>query len=133
MNPYYPFIARRAANLCEHCRAPEIAFNFPHEVEHIVPTAHGGTNRDNNLALSCHACNLHKSAFLAGYDEITQADIRLFHPRLDVWDEHFQFDPVTREKGGLTAVGRATVARLRMNAPAQTSARRLWVGWRIFP
>ena len=29
----------------------------PLEVEHVVPRAHGGSNRVSNLTLACHACN----------------------------------------------------------------------------
>ncbi len=29
-------------------------------IDHIVPKKHGGDDRDENLALSCHTCNLYK-------------------------------------------------------------------------
>lgn len=41
MNPYYTLVADRAAHRCEYCRAPEIVFNFPFEVEHILPLYRG--------------------------------------------------------------------------------------------
>lgn len=37
MNPYYGAIAERANHRCEYCHAPELVFNFPFEVEHIIP------------------------------------------------------------------------------------------------
>ena len=40
MNPNYPFVAERACHRCEYCHAPEAIFNFPFEVEHIVPSVH---------------------------------------------------------------------------------------------
>jgi hypothetical protein len=52
VNPRYPPVAERAAYRCEHCHAPEIVFNFPFEVEHIVPQARGGSDHDSNLALA---------------------------------------------------------------------------------
>lgn len=39
MNPHYPLVSRCAGHRCEYCRAPEAIFNFPFEVEHIVPSA----------------------------------------------------------------------------------------------
>jgi len=42
MNPHYPPVSARARHSCEYCRAPEIVFNLPFEVEHIIPLAHGG-------------------------------------------------------------------------------------------
>ena len=40
--------------------------------------------------------------------------VRLFHPRQDRWDEHFERNGVLIV--GRTAVGRATVGLLKMNA-----------------
>lgn len=37
MNPFYTLVADHAAHRCEYCHAPELVFNFPFEVEHIVP------------------------------------------------------------------------------------------------
>src|SRR5438105_3796645 len=62
MNPLYPLVAARAGHRCEYCRAPEAVFNFPFEVEHILPRSLGGGDMEDNLALACRACNLRKSA-----------------------------------------------------------------------
>ena len=68
MNPRYPTVAERAGDCCEYCRAPEAIFNFPFEVEHIVPTSRGGEDQRANWALSCRACNLHKADHLEAMD-----------------------------------------------------------------
>jgi 5-methylcytosine-specific restriction endonuclease McrA len=60
MNPFYTLVADRAAHLCEYCHAPELVFNFPFEVEHIVPRSLGGADAEFNLALACRSCNLRK-------------------------------------------------------------------------
>ena len=86
MNPLYPVVAERAVYRCECCHAWEVVFNFPFEVEHILPQAHGGTDALDNLALACHACNLFKSDFETGQDEESRAEVALFHPRRDVWE-----------------------------------------------
>lgn len=115
MNPYYDLVAARAQNRCEYCRAPEAIFNLPFEVEHIRPAMLGGDNVDHNLALSCRSCNSFKSDRIVGIDEDSNAEARLFNPRVDLWNEHFAFNGESAEIAGLTPVGRATVSRLRMN------------------
>ncbi len=47
MNPFYTLVADRAAHRCEYCHAPELVFNFPFEVEHIVPLYRGGADTDS--------------------------------------------------------------------------------------
>lgn len=116
MNPHYPFVAMRARHVCEYCRAPEVVFNLPFEVEHITPQARGGATIDDNLALSCRSCNLYKSDSVAAFDEVTRRDAPLFNPRRDVWREHFS-----------TIKGRATIFRLHINSDAQIKARRRWM------
>ena len=133
MNPNYPFVAERAGHRCEYCQAPEAIFNLHFEVEHIMPLSRGGRDEENNLALSCRACNLRKSNFLNGLDYVTQEKVRIFHPRWDIWAEHFRVVKETAMIEGLTPVGRATVERLRMNVSVQLSAHSRWVKIGIFP
>ena len=133
MNSRYGLVAERARHRCEYCRAPEVIFNFPFEVEHIVPPKRGGSARDDNLALSCRACNLHKAKHVEAKDPETAETCRLFHPRQNVWNEHFRADSHSGSITGLTAAGRATVYRLKMNAPTQLAARRAWARLGLFP
>lgn len=133
MNPRYPSVAQRAAHRCEYCRAPEAIFNLQFEVEHIIPLSQGGTDDKTNLALACRACNLYKSDCLTGIDEVTQDEIRLFHPRQDNWELHFQLNDETGAIRGLTNVGRASIMRLQMNRPAQLLARLRWMQLGLFP
>ncbi|MGG6267424.1 HNH endonuclease [Leptolyngbya sp. AN03gr2] len=44
MNPFYSRVADQAGHCCEYCHAPEVVFNFPFEVEHIMPLSKQGTN-----------------------------------------------------------------------------------------
>jgi hypothetical protein len=133
VNPRYPIVADRADHRCEYCRAPELVFNFPFEVDHVIPPLHGGTDSDENLALSCRACNAHKAAAIAHADPLTGEATALFHPRSDRWEEHFCLDVETAVVEGIAAVGRATVTRLSMNTPTQIEARRLWMRLGVFP
>ena len=133
MNPLYPEVARRAGNRCEYCHAPQSVVNFEFEVEHVTPLTSGGSNDLNNLALSCRACNAFKAARQTGIDLQTQTVVPLFHPRQDVWADHFSVDTQTLTITGLTLTGRATVATLQMDSLAQQTARRLWQILELFP
>jgi len=133
VNPRYDAVASRAGHRCEYCRAPESIFNFAFEVEHVIPTARGGERDDDNLALACRGCNLFKADHLFGPDDVTHAEVPLFHPRRDSCDEHFQIDFRSGEIVGLTPVARATISRLQMNRPRQTAARLLWKRLGLFP
>lgn len=133
MNARYLATAERAAYRCEYCHAPESVFNFPFEVEHILPQARGGADDRDNLALACRACNLFKSDFETGRDEESQAEVALFHPRRDTWEQHFAVDAENAALVGLTPIGRATIERLQMNRPRQVAARRRWIQLGVFP
>jgi len=133
MNPRYPLVAERAAHHCEYCLAPEAVFNSPLEVEHIIPANRGGKDEDSNWALSCRSCNLHKSVHVEGIDPETEVTVTLFHPRQDRWSDHFRVEEANSEIVGQSSVGRATVARLKMNTPAQLNGRRQWARLRLFP
>jgi hypothetical protein len=96
---------------------PFVAFH----VEHIVPRKHGGGDGDDNLALSCFHCNFHKGTNLTGFDPDSGLVALLFHPRREVWDEHFF--PEGAMIMGHTPRGRATVRVLDMNAPSRIELR----------
>lgn len=108
-------------------------FNFPFEVEHVIPRIRGGPDDETNWALSCRSCNLRKSVHLDGSDPETGGVARLYHPRRDRWAEHFRIDATTGAVIGLSPSGRATVTRLQMNSPAQLTARRQWMRLDLFP
>lgn len=131
MNPRYPRIAERAGHRCEYCLAPEDMFNFPFEVEHVIPPNRGGPDDDGNLALACRACNVFKGDAVEAADPETGTTVPLYHPRRDTWSGHFRFVNDTGGIIGLTHVGRASVERLKMNSAAQRTARLRWarLGW----
>ncbi len=133
MNPFYPLVALRAYHRCEYCQAPESVFNFPFEIEHVISLALGGADDETNLALACRSCNIYKGPYLNGIDPLSGDTVRLFHPRVQVWEHHFQINLETSEVIGKTPTGRATVNRLRMNSPAQLVARSTWIRLGLFP
>lgn len=133
MNSHYEFVAERADHRCEYCHAPEQIFNFPLEVEHIQPRSLAGEDELQNLALACRSCNLHKSDRIAGFDDETKMEVRLFNPRQDEWSVNFQTNLETAEITGLTPIGRITIKLLKMNTSAQLAARLHWIHCELFP
>ncbi len=132
MNPFYPLIADRAAHRCEYCHAPELVFNFPFEVEHIIPLYRSGADAEFNLALACRSCNLHKGTRISGIEPKFDTEVRLFHPRQDEWDDHFQVGSFGT-LFGKTPIGRVTIACLEINSQSQITARQLWIRLGLFP
>jgi len=70
------------------------------------PQCRGGLSDLENLVLACPMVNLRKAGRITAIDPATGGDVRLFHPLLRLWPEHFRFSGY--QIGGLTAVGRAT-------------------------
>lgn len=70
-----------------------------------------------NLAAACAHCNRLKGDFTTGRDPIGGSVTRPFHPRHDEWNEHFAWSADYLRLLPLSAIGGATIARLRMNDP----------------
>jgi 5-methylcytosine-specific restriction endonuclease McrA len=111
----------RAGNCCEYCLISSSDSFFVHEIDHIIATKHRGETWTTNLCLSCFDCNRYKGSDVASYDIETNELVPLFHPRKDIWSDHFrltgaQVDP-------LTATGRITVFLLQINTPDRLARR----------
>jgi hypothetical protein len=105
----------RAQSTCEYCHLSQEHSHLIFELDHVIATCHGGPTRASNLALSCYYCNRYKGPNLAGIDPVSRKLSPLFHPRRHKWTRHFRYDgPVLV---GLTRIGRATIAVLRINDP----------------
>ncbi len=115
-------VRRRAAERCEYCGLAQAGQEATFHIDHILPVAAGGTAISSNLALACVSCSLRKGARRTASDPESGIDTPLFHPRQDVWQQHFQWEEV--RVFGLTATGRATVAALDMNRSLILSIRR---------
>lgn len=126
-------VRTRARQRCEYCLAPQAGFHRSFHIEHVIAKQHGGTDEVATLALACWECNFRKGPNLAGLDPESRSMVRLFHPRVDRWAEHFSLshlDPAERraEIGGLTPMGRATVRLLDFNGRLRPGLRyELWL------
>ena len=104
----------RAGDRCEYCLMPQFALPLPFQIDHIIAEKHDGQTIESNLALACPLCNRFKGPNIAGVDPVSGETVRLFHPRNDIWGEHFAFDGARII--GRTPIGRTTVNVLAMNA-----------------
>jgi hypothetical protein len=97
---------------------------------HIDPQ---GGDGPENLCLSCSSCNLSKAAAISATDPESGTIVPLFHPRQQLWDEHFEWIDEALRIHGKTATGRATIERLKLNQQHLVRARRNWVEARKHP
>ncbi|MDP8979183.1 MAG: HNH endonuclease [Acidobacteriota bacterium] len=116
-------VARRADHRCEYCLIHEDDSGFPHQLDHIVSRKHGGSSTADNLAYACALCNRHKGTDVASTDLRTGETVRLFHPRRDLWTDHFRLERELFEP--ITGVGDVTLRLLRPNATERVAERRL--------
>jgi hypothetical protein len=116
-------VRERAADRCEYCRLSQAGQEATFHVDHILPRKEGGTTDLENLALACVSCSLRKGGSSETGDPETGSIVRLFHPRADRWDEHFQLNEEFHIVG-VSSIGRATVERLNMNRPLAVAIRK---------
>jgi HNH endonuclease len=121
------FVIQRAAYRCEYCQTPMWLTGIPHEIDHITPRAKNGTTTEDNLCLACSSCNGFKHSRTHGQDPGTKQEVALFHPRQQVWFQHFVWSEVGTHIVGLTPCGRATIELLRLNHDLIVTARAIWV------
>lgn len=135
---YLPAAVRRrvrmqAQHRCGYCLASQRFYSSRFSIEHIIPLSRGGTSDENNLWLSCPACNWHKGSKTHEHDPVTQKRVPLFNPRQQIWSEHFAWSLNGVQAVGKTSIGRATIIALKMNDELAVVARRLWVAAKEFP
>ncbi len=120
----------RASGCCEYCQTCEINIGQAMHVEHINPA---GGDHPNNLCLACPNCNLSKAAATSALDTKTGEEVPLFNPRNQIWGEHFEWQDEYALIRGLTPIGRATVARFKMNRSRIVLARKRWAQTGLHP
>jgi hypothetical protein len=76
-------------------------------------------------------CNSFKGVQTSGYDPLTGQLTPLFHPRRDIWAQHFARSDDGLRIHGRTPTGRSTVEALQLNNVIALLVRRAWVsvGW----
>jgi 5-methylcytosine-specific restriction endonuclease McrA len=122
-------VYERAKGCCEYCQIPDVATFAPHEIDHIIAEKHGGRTESDNLALSCTQGNKYKGSDLASTDIETEKIVPLYHPRQDLWHEHFRLSGA--EFVSLTPIGQVTIRLLQLNRWDRVEERQLLLQARI--
>ncbi|HZZ77400.1 MAG TPA: HNH endonuclease signature motif containing protein [Gemmataceae bacterium] len=121
----------RARRRCEYCQMPQEYDELTFEIDHIIPQKHRGKTSAGNLALACFSCNKNKLSDLSGIDPKTRRIVRIYHPRRMSWIRHFRWDGPWLV--GRSAVGRATIVTLNINAPLRVRLRNELIASGEFP
>lgn len=117
-------VHERADYCCEYCQTCQSIIGQAMHVEHINPD---GSDELDNLCLSCATCNMSKAKATAALDPVTDTMASLFNPRKQKWEDHFVWIDGGLRIKGLSATGRVTVLRLKMNIDRIVIARSYWI------
>lgn len=111
-------VRERAQFACEYCGVTEVSVGSELTIDHYYPQSLGGQDNPENLCYCCPRCNLNKLDYWPG-DE----DVPLWNPRTAPVSDHMLFlaDGVAYP---VTAIGRMTIAQLRLNRPPLVAYRR---------
>lgn len=126
-------VRQDAGDRCGYCLSAEKFLGVALELEHLLPESAGGRAERDNLWLACRRCNSFKSDRTFASDPFTSETVRLFHPRHDLWSEHFRWALDGTRIIGLTPIGRATVEMLQLNHHLIVATRELWVRAGVHP
>jgi hypothetical protein len=124
-------VAERAAFRCEYCRVHEEDMFYSYHVEHIISLKHDGSSELSNLAYACSICNQNKGSDLGTFLIESPRLIRLYHPRRDKWNKHFEVeDGVIEPK---TKIGAGTIKVLGLNEPDRVILRQVLIEANRYP
>ena len=113
----------RAQRLCEYCLIHEDDSVWGLQVDHVIAEKHGGPTAEHNLCYACPPCNRAKGSDLTTV--INGKLVRLFNPRIDVWNEHFALDgPRIKAR---SRIGNGTISLLGINDSDRLEMRRILV------
>lgn len=118
-------VVERAHYCCEYCQSQERYSPDSFSIEHIIPISKSGNNQLDNLAFACQGCNNHKFVSVEAIDPLTEEIAPLYHPRQQVWADHFTWNEDCSLVIGLTPTGRATIEKLQLNRLGLINLRRI--------
>ena len=124
-------VEARAGYRCEYRRAPQPVCGYPFHLDHIRPTARGGSDSPSNRCLAYASCDLAKGDRTRATDPLTGREVDLFYPHRHAWNRHFRWSDGRRHVLGTTPIGRATIMALDLNGELRVQARLFWfeTGW----
>jgi hypothetical protein len=123
-----------AQSRCGYCLVEAKYVYAAMEIDHLIPTAKGGSDTRENLWLACPRCNGFKSDQINSIDHISGQIAALFNPRYQDWRDHFTWDDTDHALIiGKTVEGRATIVALQINNEDNLAFRRLLVSAQWYP
>ena len=125
-------IREMAGNCCEFCRVAQDDRLSKFQIDHIIPVKHGGGDDTDNLCLACLKCNGFKGPNVAALDPETGAATKLYNPRSQQWDDHFQINQ-DGTLAGISPEGRATIIVLRINEESRVKQRQMSMNLGDYP
>jgi hypothetical protein len=124
-------VFNRAFFLCEYCLIHQSNSYLPLQLEHIFSQKHYVWHSLLNLASACYLGNRLKGSDISTILPPDFTLIRLYHPRNDVWLEHFELSgPLILPK---TKIGQATIKVLQLNSEERVLERTLLIEEKLFP
>ena len=114
-------VAERAYHVCEYCLIHEDDVFWGFETDHVISRKHDGKTVFENLAWACACCNRNKGTDVGTLVGEPPRLTRLFHPRINLWAEHFTLHRTEIE--GLSDVGVGTVKLLKFNEEVRLKER----------
>lgn len=118
-------VIARALERCEYCKSLRKYSPQPFTIDHIIPIAIKGLTHIDNLAFACGGCNGHKYSKINALDPVTFEEVSIFNPRIDSWNDHFEWSTDLLFIVGLTPIGRASVRTLHLNREELINLRKL--------
>lgn len=118
-------VYKRAKGYCEYCLLPNNFSPTAFEIDHIYPESLDGETIAKNLALACGECNNKKHNKTHYSSPTTKEQVRLYNPRIDSWDNHFEWNEDFMIIKSKTLIGRATIVLLNVNRERNQNLRSL--------
>jgi len=101
-------IRKQFCDRCAYCQSSEALMAVTFEIEHIIPQSAGGVSILENLCFACPPCNRNKASRQEGIDLATGSPVRFFHPQIDCWSDHFQWNSNWTELLPSTPIAKVT-------------------------
>lgn len=108
-------IRAASGDRCGYCRSPQYLVLGPLEIDHLTPTARGGSDAESNLWLACRMRNNYKSVQIEAPEPTSAQRVPLYNPREQQWSEHFGWSDDGTQIRGRAACVRATIIALQLN------------------
>ena len=121
-HPEHDAVRGRYRGCCGYCGVSEEDAGGELTIDHFVPIADGGDDRDDNLVYCCFRCNLYKSAF-SPTDRDRAGGHVVLHPLRDDPTPHVRLDASSGLLDALTETGRFHITLLHLNRPALVAHR----------